>query len=211
MYSADGDTWTAKAAPAAGEIWDVCWSKELGRVVAVLQTGSRVHYSRQSTAGPTGPTGPTGMTGPTGFTGNTGPTGPTGMTGPTGFTGNTGPTGGAGTGDTYLGENNQGDTDHTLVIGDASLNVRWALAGTVRTLTVPTNASVAFPIGTKIYLTVNASGAGALDITPASGTVLIYGGNGQAAGTPRLGGVNASGSSASGTLWKVATNTWVIL
>ena len=71
------------------------------------------------------------------------------------------------------------------------------------TLTVPLNASVAFPIGTEI--TVIQTGAGATTISPAGGvTVNYYSLSGAAT---RI--IKAQWSAA--TLIKRDTNTWVLI
>ena len=67
------------------------------------------------------------------------------------------------------------------------------------TLTVPTNASVAFPVGTQI--TVIQTGAGQTTITPVSGTVTIN-------ATP---GLKLRTQWSSCVLIKRATNTWVLM
>lgn len=66
------------------------------------------------------------------------------------------------------------------------------------TLTVPTNASVAFAVGDRID--VLQVGAGQVTITPVSGTVTINGYDG---------GLKLNGQWAAATLIKRATNTWV--
>ncbi len=66
------------------------------------------------------------------------------------------------------------------------------------TLTVPTNASVAFTVGDRID--VLQVGAGQVTITPVSGTVTINGYDG---------GLKLNGQWAAATLIKRATNTWV--
>ena len=69
---------------------------------------------------------------------------------------------------------------------------------TACTLTVPTNASVAFSVGDRID--VLQIGAGQVTITPVSGTVTINGYDG---------GLLLNGQWAAATLIKRATNTWV--
>jgi len=68
------------------------------------------------------------------------------------------------------------------------------------TLTIPTNASVAFTVGDRID--VLQVGAGQVTITPVSGTVTINGYDG---------GLKLNGQWAAATLVKRATNTWVAL
>lgn len=67
-------------------------------------------------------------------------------------------------------ENAQTGTTYTLVAGDAAKIVSMNNAS-ANTLTVPTNASVAFPVGTQIL--VYQKGAGQTTISPVSGTVNI--------------------------------------
>lgn len=86
---------------------------------------------------------------------------------------------------------------YTLVLGDAGDIIEISNAGAV-TLTVPANASVAFPIGTMI--TVIQTGAGQITVTPAA-TVTIN-------GNP---GLKTNGQWAAATLIKRATNTWVLI
>ena len=71
---------------------------------------------------------------------------------------------------------------------------------TACTLTVPTNASVAFSVGDRIDIL--QIGAGQVTVTPVSGTVTINGYDG---------GLKLNGQWASATLVKRATNTWVAI
>lgn len=130
-------------------------------------------------AGIIGPTGPIGATGPTGSTGPTGPTGATGATGPFG--------------DPTLVINAQAGS-YTLVLGDASKLIEMSGGGT---LTVPTDASVAFPTGTQLSILQT----GASQVTVGGAGVTIN-------GTPGL-KLRAQWSSA--TLIKRATDTWALV
>ena len=87
---------------------------------------------------------------------------------------------------------------YTLVLADDGKVVEVGSAS-ANTLTVPTNASVAFAVGTQI--TVIQTGAGQTTITPVSGTVTIN-------GTP---GLKLRAQWSSCVLIKRATNTWVAL
>ena len=87
---------------------------------------------------------------------------------------------------------------YTVVLADDGKVVEIASAS-ANTLTVPTNASVAFAVGTQI--TVIQTGAGQTTITPVSGTVTIN-------GTP---GLKLRAQWSSCVLIKRATNTWVAL
>lgn len=175
-------------------------------------------------AGATGPAGPKGDPGDPGPAGPTGPTGPAGPTGATGATGATGPAGanganglgvpaGGATG-TVLAKKTSTDNDtewvdpksldavvlndqvanYTLVLSDAQKYIRMTLAS-ANTLTVPPNASVAFPIGTVIQ--VRQAGSGQTTFIPDTGVTI------NTAETLKL---RKQGSTAS--LIKVGTNTW---
>jgi len=65
--------------------------------------------------------------------------------------------------------NTQSGTTYTLVIGDSSKYIRFT-NGSAVTFTVPTNASVAFPVGTLI--TGIQAGAGQVTFTPAGGVTI---------------------------------------
>jgi len=165
--------------------------------------------------GPTGiagPTGPTGVTGPAGI-GVTGPggaastvTGPTGPSGPTGAgaTGATGPSGGP-TGPT----GNQGDFsttqllrfvtgNYTLVLADAG-RMLFAGATGVNSLaiSVPSNSSVAFPVGTHIDIARTPDVRVTVEPSQGSGVVINGVGNGLRA------------NYSAGSLIKYGTNTWL--
>lgn len=70
---------------------------------------------------------------------------------------------------TYTKINTQTGTAYTLVLSDAGKLVQMNNSS-ANTLTIPTNASVAFPIGTKII--VQQYGAGATTISPDTGVTL---------------------------------------
>ena len=88
-------------------------------------------------------------------------------------------------------------SNYTLVLGDLAKLVEVNEASSC-TLTIPTNASVAFAVGDRID--VLQTGAGQVTITPVSGTVTINGYDG---------GLKLNGQWAAATLIKRATNTWV--
>lgn len=92
--------------------------------------------------------------------------------------------------------NLQTATPYTLVLADAGKIVEMNLAG-ANTLTIPTNATVAFPIGTLIQ--VDQVGAGTTTIAGAGGVTL------RPSGTLTL---RAQWSSAS--LRKRGTDEWVV-
>ena len=126
-------------------------------------------------SGPQGADGATGPTGPTGATGATGPTGPVAS----------------------LTQNAQTGTTYTLVLTDKDKLVELSNASAI-TLTVPTNASVAFPVGAEVNLL--QTGAGQVTVAGAGGVTVNA--------TPGL-KLRAQWSGA--TLVKRATDTWVLL
>lgn len=66
--------------------------------------------------------------------------------------------------------NSQTGTTYTLVAGDAGDMVRASNASAI-TITVPANSSVAFAVGTMIY--VEQTGAGAVTVSPAGGVTIL--------------------------------------
>ena len=90
-------------------------------------------------------------------------------------------------------------SNYTIQLSDLGKLVEIDNA-TACTLTVPTNASVAFSIGDRIDIL--QIGAGQVTVTPVSGTVTINGYDG---------GLKLNGQWASATLVKRATNTWVAI
>ena len=89
-------------------------------------------------------------------------------------------------------------TSYTLVLSDQSKIVEINNVGAT-TLTIPTDASVAFPVGT--YILVMQTGAGQVTIAPFDGSVTVN-------STPGL-KLRAQWSSA--TLFKRAANLWVVM
>ena len=102
----------------------------------------------------------------------------------------------------YTSTNAQTGSTYTLVLADAGKYVEMNNASS-NTLTVPLNASVAFPIGTEI--TVIQTGAGATTVSPAAGVTVNYYSLTSAA--TRI--IKAQWSAA--TLIKRDTNTWVLI
>lgn len=94
--------------------------------------------------------------------------------------------------------NAQTGTSYTLVLTDRAKTVTMNNAST-NTLTIPTNASVAFPTGTCIVI--RQIGAGATTISAASGVTL----DGTATGSATI-----SSRYKAAVITKVATNTWYI-
>ena len=132
--------------------------------------------AKNTSYGPVGPTGPTGPVGATGATGaDSTIAGPTGPTGPTG-NGPTGPTGSM-----TLAVISTASTSYTLALTDVDRMVLFTNAGSI-SISIPTNASVAFPIGSTInccqygagQITINASGGVTLAATPGTKTRAQY-------------------------------------
>jgi hypothetical protein len=94
--------------------------------------------------------------------------------------------------------NAQTGTTYTLAVGDAGELVTLANASAI-TLTVPTNASVPFAIGTQI--TITRAGSGSLTVAGAGGVTVN-----SADGFLKL---RAQWSSA--TLIKIDTNSWILI
>jgi len=93
---------------------------------------------------------------------------------------------------------NRQTASYTLALADASKVVEMNL-GSANNLTVPTNASVAFPTGTQI--TVVQYGAGQTTLVAASGVTL----------RSSNGWLKLNGQYAGATLVKVATDEWYLL
>lgn len=99
---------------------------------------------------------------------------------------------------TTLTQNAQTGTTYTLVLTDSDLKLVELSNASAITLTVPTNASVAFPVGCQINI-----------IQTAAGQVTVAGAGGVTVNaTPGL-KLRAQWSSA--TLIKRATDTWVLV
>lgn len=93
-------------------------------------------------------------------------------------------------------------TDYTLVLGDANLAFLHPSADTTaRTWTIPSNASVAFPIGTLVTF-VNQNSAGILTISITTDTMRLAG-----AGTTGSRTLVANGIA---TAWKLTSTEWII-
>lgn len=94
--------------------------------------------------------------------------------------------------------NAQTGTSYTLALTDVAKIVTLSNASAI-TLTVPTNASVAFPIGTQIVLI--QLGVGAVTVAPAGGvTVGSFGAL-----------LNLGGQYAGATLLKTGTDAWILV
>ncbi len=95
-------------------------------------------------------------------------------------------------------ENAQTGTTYTLVLTDAGKMVTLTNASAI-TLTVPTNASVAFPVNTRIDLL--QYGAGQVTVAAAGGVTIAS----------KASALKLSAQYAGATLWKKATDTWVLV
>jgi hypothetical protein len=93
--------------------------------------------------------------------------------------------------------NAQSGTTYTLVLGDAGKIVEVSNSSAI-TVTIPTNASVAYPVGTQI--TILQTGAGQITVAAPSGGTLNY--------TP---GNKLRAQWSSATLLKRSTDTWVLI
>jgi hypothetical protein len=94
--------------------------------------------------------------------------------------------------------NNQTGTTYTLVAGDAGDLVTLTNAAAI-TLTVPTNASVPFAVGTQITLT--QSGAGKVTVDGAVGVTV----------NAADGYLSLRTQWSSATIIKTATNSWILI
>jgi hypothetical protein len=95
-------------------------------------------------------------------------------------------------------------TTYTFVLGDANNELITASNASAQTYSIPTNASVAFPIGAQINII--QIGAGQVTINAVtSGTTSVLS-NGATAAAPKL---RVQYSSA--TLVKVATDAWYVI
>jgi hypothetical protein len=95
-------------------------------------------------------------------------------------------------------ENAQTGTTYTLVLTDAGKMVTLSNASAI-TMTVPPNSSVAFPVNSRIDLL--QYGAGQVTVAAGSG-VTIYSSGFK---------LKLTGQYSGATLWKKATDTWVLV
>ena len=89
--------------------------------------------------------------------------------------------------------------DYTLALTDKNKFIKMSVTSTANTVTVPTNASVAFPIGSQIHII--QYGSGKTQVIPVSGTVILY-------ATP---GAYLRAQYSSATLLKCDTNIWMLM
>jgi len=88
---------------------------------------------------------------------------------------------------------------YTLVLTDKNKFIKMNVTTTANTVTVPTNASVAWPVGSQIHII--QYGTGKTQVIPVSGTVTIY-------ATP---GTYLRAQYSSATLLKCGTNIWMLM
>ena len=88
---------------------------------------------------------------------------------------------------------------YTLALTDKNKFIKMSVTSTANTVTVPTNASVAFPIGSQIHII--QYGTGKTQVIPVSGTVTIY-------ATP---GAYLRAQYSAATLLKCDTNIWMLM
>jgi hypothetical protein len=93
---------------------------------------------------------------------------------------------------------NEQNGDYTLVLTDAGKTIYKASGGAGETITIPANASVAFPIGTKVKFINN--GGGNLSIAISSDTLLHTAGS----------GTRTLATSGKAEALKVAATVWVM-
>lgn len=93
---------------------------------------------------------------------------------------------------------------YTLVIGDAGDILLASNGSTAGTISIPTNASVAFPVGTQI--TIIQTGSGQLTIQAASSGTTTVNSTGATSTAPKLRAQNSSA-----TCIKTATDTWYVI
>jgi len=98
---------------------------------------------------------------------------------------------------TTVPENAQTGTTYTLVLADAGKLVSLSNASAI-TLTIPTNASVAFPVNTRIDLL--QYGAGQVTVGGSGVTIRSSGSK-----------LKLTGQYSGATLWKKATDEWILI
>lgn len=123
-------------------------------------------YSGYSGSGISGYSG-VGTSGYSGYSGKDGAASASGYSGKSGYSGNSGYSG-------YSGPNTllfttQTNTDYTLSLSDAGAGVNMT-SSSPHTLTIPTNASVPFPIGTQVV--VRQGGTGSVTVSPSIGVTI---------------------------------------
>ena len=165
----------------------------------VAKSGASGFSGYSGGAGAAGSSGFSGFSGggPSGFSGFSGPgsSGFSGFSSLSGFSGFSGRSGYSGySAPSQLTFSTQTDVDYTLVLGDANTGVKMTSV-TPHNLTVPLNASVAFPIGTQIPIEQGSTGV--VTIVATGGVTL-------------QGATVTSGQFSMLVLIKQATDTWLV-
>lgn len=168
-----------------------------GQQGATGATGQIGATGSQGAIGATGATGATGPTGAAGAQGATGPQGPTGSQGATGAVGASGATGATGPIAAAYTLNAQSGTTYTLQLTDSGRMITTTNSTAV-TITVPTNASTAFAVGTRIM--VFQQGTGQVTFAAAGGVTLQS--------DP---GLKIATQYGGAELIKLATDTWAVI
>jgi hypothetical protein len=121
--------------------------------------------------------------------------------GPVGPQGPTGATGAAGS--ALYSVNNQTGTSYTTVLGDAQGLVTMSNAS-ANTISIPTNTSVAYPIGSSINIIQTGSGITTINAVNSGTTTVLS--NGITAAAPKLRAIYSSA-----TAIKAGTDLWYIV
>lgn len=120
--------------------------------------------------------------------------------------------GAGGGGFTYNGLNDVGNANYTFALTDAGKNVNFAPGNnTARTVTIPDEATVAFSVGTMIFLTCLTGTGGST--TPSQLLMAVAAGvtvRGWVSGRAIAATTNATRSAGGVILWKVASNEWLV-
>jgi hypothetical protein len=103
-----------------------------------------------------------------------------------------------------LALNAQTGTTYTFVLADADNKLVTASNAASQTYSIPTNANVAYPIGSQINIIAIGAGQVTIDAVTSGTTTVLS--NGATAASPKL---RVQYSSAS--LVKVATDTWYVI
>ena len=152
-----------------GPVGDIGATGVQGPVGDTGATGVQGPTGETGATGIQGPQGPQGEIGATGIQGPTGVQGPQGPQGDIGATGVQGPVGATGAdADTLVTTNTQSNS-YSLVLSDRNKIVEISNAA-ARTLTVPSNTSVAFPIGSQVM--VARGDTGSVQILAAGGVTI---------------------------------------
>lgn len=105
---------------------------------------------------------------------------------------------------TALALNAQTGTTYTFVLTDANNTLVTASNASAQTYSIPTNANVAYPIGSQINII--QIGAGQVTINAVTSGTTTVSSNGATSTAPKL-----RGQYSSATLIKVATDTWYVV